>query len=591
MNGRTRDTEDHDTVRVRLRAALRAADPWTALHALNTDRNDEPDRPEQPDRPERSDQQDRPDRPDLLGRTDRPDHLDRLDRPGRLAEAAEELYRSDADRAAFRPYLSHFLKSLGEPGEAALRRLLAEPAFTAEDRRDLLKAAVARGLRLPAELLRSYAEQALAPGGDAAPTDAPPAPELVDAMGLSGDLSFAPRLGALLADPAAPRGRAALALGRLGARAWTDPIAGRLCEVTGLDHTAFVVALELMGDPAAVPHLLRWLAETGEPRVYDVHHALVRLTGRDPLLPEGARGAEYAAAVRAAWADGRTERTPVAVRDLVVESGARARFSVDGGAGRIRVAHDPPSPGSTRPRWNRSLTFDGKPLYRVGSSCDTCELGLALLDWPDGEAARIADRMRGRLACLDRLDAALFAEWSPVLGELATGHYRALLLDLPLERVSDPARSWWYRRAAARAEADGDDSAYEDDRPEDHWPGVAHFQLTAPVPGGRVPFTYGALLPSQPPQALDPATVARHTAAMEAGQRPAAVVLGWIDDRYVEARHEERWLVGAVLDGHHRLAAYAAAGVPARVLLIARVDAGGELEGLAEVAAAYGHGD
>ncbi|MFH8716168.1 hypothetical protein [Streptomyces zaomyceticus] len=582
MNGRTRDTEDHDTVRVRLRAALHADDPWTALHALNTDRNDEPNRPDRPDRPEQPDKQDRPDHPD---------------RPGRLAEAAEELYRSDADRAAFRPYFSHFLRSLGEPGDAVLRRLLAEPAFTAEDRQDLLKAAVARGLRLPAALLRSYAEQAPAPGGNTAPTDAPPArglvdtPELVDAMGLSGDLSFAPRLGALLADPTAPRGRAALALGRLGARAWTEPIAGRLCEVTGLDHTAFVVALELMGDPAAVPHLLRWLAESGEPRVYDVHHALVRLTGRDPLLPEGARGAEYAAAVRAAWADGRTERAPVAVRDLVVESGTRARFSVDGGAGRIRVAYDPPSPGSTWPRWNRSLTFDGKPLYRVGSSCDTCELGLALLDWPDGEAVQLADRMRGRLACLDRLDAALFTEWSPVLGELATGHYRALLLDLPLERVSDPARSWWYRRVAARAEADGDDSAYDDDRPGDYWPGVAHFQLTAPVPGGRVPFTYGALLPSQPPQALDPATIARHTAAMAEGQRPAAVVLGWIDDRYVEARHEERWLVGAVLDGHHRLAAYAAAGVPARVLLIARVGAGGGPEGLAEVAAAYGHGD
>ncbi|MFD8975510.1 hypothetical protein [Streptomyces sp. NPDC059593] len=280
------------------------------------------------------------------------------------------------------------------------------------------------------------------------------------------------------------------------------------------------------------------------------------------------------------------------MRDLVVESGARARFSVDGGAGRIRVAFDPPSPGSSWPRWDRSLTFDDKPLYGVGSLCDTCELSLTLLDWPADEATGIAARMRGRLADLDRLDAALLAEWSPVLGELETGHYRALLLDLPLERVSEPARSWWQRRAAARAEEDEDNSEYDDDRPEDHWPGVAHFQLTAPVAGGRVPFTYGALLPSQPPQTLDPATVDRHAAAIAAGERPAAVVLGWIDDRYVEARHEERWLVGAVLDGHHRLAAYAAAGVHARVLLLARVGEGGGadggLEGLEEVAAAYG---
>ncbi|MFE4617355.1 hypothetical protein ACFRJ7_14740 [Streptomyces sp. NPDC056747] len=540
---------DHDTVRVRLRAALRADDPWTALYALSTDR------------------------------------------PAGLADAVEELYRSDADRAAFRPHLAWFLRSLGEPGDAVLLRLFAEPACAAADRQDLLRAAVARGLRLPAELLRAYGQEGPASGGSDACADGPAAPELVDAMGLSGDPSFAPRLGALLDLPAV-RGRAALALGRLGAREWTAPIAGRLSEVTGLDHTAFAVALELMDDSAAVPHLLRWLAESGEERVYDVHHALVRLTGRDPLLPELARGAGYAAAVRAAWADGRTERTPAVVRDLVVESGARARFSVDGGAGRIRVAFDPPSPGSSWPRWDRSLTFDGKPLYGVGSLCDTCELSLTLLGWPADEATGIAARMRGRLADLDRLDAALLAEWSPVLGELETGHYRALLLDLPLERVSEPARSWWQRRAAARAEEDEDNSEYDDDRPEDHWPGVAHFQLTAPVAGGRVPFTYGALLPSQPPQTLDPATVDRHAAAIAAGERPAAVVLGWIDDRYVEARHEERWLVGAVLDGHHRLAAYAAAGVPARVLLLACVGEGGGadggLEGLEEVAAAYG---
>ncbi|MGW5422151.1 HEAT repeat domain-containing protein [Streptomyces sp. NPDC003943] len=544
---------EHDILRVRLRAALRADDPWLALYTLNTDR------------------------------------------PRRLAEAVEELYRSDADGAAFRPYLTWLLRNLGDPGDLVLLRLFAEPTLSADVRQDLLRAVVARGLRLPAELLHTYAEEARASGRGDARAGGSFAPEFVDAIGLSGDPSFVPLLGALLDDPAAPRGRAALALGRLGAREWTVPIAERLSEVSGLDHTAFVVALELMGDPAAVPHLLRWLAESGEERVRDVHLALVRLTGRDPLLPERANGAAYAAAVRAAWADGRTERAPVVVRDLVVESGTRARFSVNGGTGRIRVAFDPPVPGSTWPRWNRSLTFDGKQLYGVGSPCGTCELGLRLLDWPDGEATRIAARMRGRLVDLDRLDAALLVEWSPVLGELETGHYRALLLDLPLERVDEPARSWWYRRAAARAEADGDDSAYGDDRPEECWPGVAHFQLTAPVPGGRIPSAYGALLPSQPPEALDATTVARHAAAIAAGERPAAVVLGWIDDRYVEARHEERWLVGVVLDGHHRLAAYAAAGVPARVLLIARVGGGGGadggLEGLAEVSAAYGCGD
>lgn len=62
---------DHDTVLVRLRAALCADDPWTALYAL---------------------------------------HLLNTDRPGPLAGAVEELYRSDADQRAFRPYLSWLLR-------------------------------------------------------------------------------------------------------------------------------------------------------------------------------------------------------------------------------------------------------------------------------------------------------------------------------------------------------------------------------------------------------------------------------------------------------------------------------------------------
>ncbi|MEU7029124.1 hypothetical protein AB0A60_20855 [Streptomyces sp. NPDC046275] len=554
---------DHDTARTRLRAALRGSDPWTALSVLHTGRPG----PSDPSAPA--------------------DTTERPVRAEQWAVAVEELYRSDDDRTAYGRHPTWFLGRLGDAGAEVLVRLVAEPAFSPAERRALLATAVGRGLRLPAAVLESYARQDTESGGGA---DGPPDPVLVNAMGLSGDLSFAPRLGALLDDPDAPRGRAALALGRLGARAWTVPIAERLSVETGLDHVAFAVALELMGDRAAVPHLLRWLAESREERVYDVHHALVRLTGRDPLLPEGAKGAEYAAAVRAAWADGRTGPAAPEVRDLVVESGARARFRVEEGAGRIRVAFDPPLPGSSWPRWDRSLTFDGRPLYRVGSVCDTCELGLSLLGWPDAEARRIAAGLRGRLADPHRLDAALLADLTPVLAELATGHYRALLLDLPLERVTDPARSWWHLRAQARPVAD-DDGCDEDARPEDAWPGVAHFQLPTPVPEARIPATYAAVLPSQPPEALDPAALARHAAALAAGERPAAMVLGWVDDRYVEARNEERWLVGVILDGHHRLTAYATAGLPARVLWITPIGeapgADGGLEGLAELSAAY----
>ncbi|MFD5877667.1 MULTISPECIES: hypothetical protein [Streptomyces] len=127
---------DHDTIRVRLRAALCADDPWTALYSLNTDR------------------------------------------PGLLAGAVEELYRSDTDHTAFRAYLTWLLRSLGEPGDAVLLRLLATPGLAGDDRRDLLRTTVVRGLRLPAELLRTYAQDAPASSGGKAGTGGSPAPDL-----------------------------------------------------------------------------------------------------------------------------------------------------------------------------------------------------------------------------------------------------------------------------------------------------------------------------------------------------------------------------------------------------------------------------
>ncbi|WP_030848146.1 hypothetical protein [Streptomyces sp. NRRL F-4474] len=107
-------------------------------------------------------------------------------RPARSsAEAVEELRRSETDRKAFPTYLTWLLRSLGEPGDGALLRWLPRPDSPATT----IQRGQGRHLRRAA-------------------------PELVDAMELSGDPSYAPPFGA---------------------RAWTAPIAGRLSEVTGTD--------------------------------------------------------------------------------------------------------------------------------------------------------------------------------------------------------------------------------------------------------------------------------------------------------------------------------------------------------------------
>jgi hypothetical protein len=48
--------------------------------------------------------------------------------------------------------------------------------------------------------------------------------------------------------------------------------------------------------------------------------------------------------------------------------------------------------------------------------------------------------------------------------------------------------------------------------------------------------------------------------------------MGWVEQKDVEAQFTERFLVGMLLDGHHKIAAYQRVGRPARVLVICRLE-------------------
>ncbi|MFD7492426.1 hypothetical protein ACFV8T_08395 [Streptomyces sp. NPDC059832] len=494
------------TTRARLDTALAANDVWSALFALAEDA------------------------------------------PADLPAVVEARYGKAANDE--RRHLSWLLGSLGDPAVPVFLRLLSGSG--GDGAVELLDAAVQRGLRLPAAELHRLTEEL----GAVEP--------LVDAVGLSADVGFAPFLGGLL-DHERLRGRAAVALGRLGAREWTVPIARRLPGLTGLVRGFFVVALELLDDPAAIPHLLRELAEKRTP-AGDVHHALVALTGQSPLLPLTPPDGEYGELVSRAWSERRLDhRYPPSIGPVTLDSPRHARFTVEDGRGRVRIDYDPPRPGSSWPRWDKSLRIDGERVYHVGSDCDTCETTMSLLGWPPRTAREGADRLRAALADLDDLGSGALDAAAPLIEELPTGHYRAHLADLVLERVTDPAVSWWVRRRSLRVGAE----PYTGD-PLDDWPGTDHFQLRDRIPG-ETP-TYGVLFPSQPLDVLDADTVARYASAITAGHRPAALALAWVDDIYAQAEYPERFLLAAVLDGHHKLAAYAAADVPARVLLLSRAE-------------------
>ncbi|WP_406636911.1 hypothetical protein [Amycolatopsis sp. WGS_07] len=402
--------------------------------------------------------------------------------PTGLAARAGELY-PDANEEE-RRRLGYLLDLLQADG--ILLDLLAQ-LRTAE----LLTSAVRRGLTVPAPVLDQLVKEL-----------GYPVP-VIDALGLSGDRRRAKALGALLKDDELC-GRAALALARLGAREWTVPIARRLSAFAGLKHVALTVALEEMGDPAAVPMLLDWLANGPDLPAGDVHRALVRLTGRSPLLSGD---------IRQAWAGLDLGAAPVTEVRCVVDSPYAVRFSVDEGRARVRVEYDPSLPGSMWPRWDQTLYVGERARYGVGSGCETCETVLSLLGFGPAEALAGAAQVREVLAAPRELTVETVQALEPLLGELETGHYRMLLADLPLERVRTAEESWWLRRVETRGEW-GEDS---------FWPGIEHFQAPQVIPG-EMP-TYGSVVPAQPLDALDPATVSRYAGAIARGERPAALLL------------------------------------------------------------------
>lgn len=391
--------------------------------------------------------------------------------------------------------------------------------------------------------------------------------EAVVAAGISGDASLVPRVVAALDVPGTTR-HAALALAMLGRTELSAEIAARIATADGLDATGLIVALEVMDDPSVVPMLVDLLSRAEGANAWDLHHALWRLTGREPLVRIGRDRDDAARAYADAWSsfDLRASARP-RVGDVAPDpQRSAARFTVLDGCGVLRIDYDPPTPGSSWPRWGKSLFVGTERLYEIGSDCGTCETTLRLTGSCPASAATMADDVRSALAEVTTVSEELLDALRPYLTTLRTGHYLARLVDVDLERVERPEASWLTRRAENRKS----DDPFLADPADVSWPGAEHFQVRDAAVG-EVP-TYGVVVPQAPLRSLRPETVAEWEARIASGAQPTALALCWVEQKDVVGELTERFLVGVVLDGHHRLLAYTRLRRPARILAICRLE-------------------
>jgi hypothetical protein len=471
-----------------------------------------------------------------VARADR-DGLEALaaEAPEGLCTAVRDRYRSiPGERGQLARFLRHVA---GDEATGVLLALLSEAA--GGDAEGLRAALAARGARVPVREVRRLLDDPLA------------AESAAEAAGLAGYDELVPLLRERLRRSEIV-GAAAVALARMRAASCTRDIVDMAPRVQeDADYEQVLEALELMDDPAAVAPLLDWLPDAPDHRVRGIDSALRALTGRDPHVDDDPDD------IRARWAqiDHKAPPSP-SITDLRVLDPTRASMTLHDGA-RLVVFDDEP------PAWSWDLRVGDERIYRTGSRCSTCATWLEHLGWPGDRAVAGSATLRRRLTHVPHLTEDLLEDVAPLLGVLRTGRLMVTLVDLDLEQVTSDAASWFTRRHALR-EPEEDD---EQDEPDG--PGTPHFQLRTRIPGPEP--TFCSVLPTQPLDSLDEATIARHAAAIEAGHRPAAVLMSWADQKFVECSYPERFLLNVVLDGHHKLAAYSRLHIPARALLVFRI--------------------
>jgi hypothetical protein len=342
---------------------------------------------------------------------------------------------------------------------------------------------------------------------------------------------------------------AAIAVGLLGERSYTAAILDAMAKAKGLELSGYGVAIETMRDEGAVAALMAMLEALVPERAWVLAKALQRSAGRAPLIDRYVDPKQYARAALDAW-----KRRPFAAPTVrnVARAGRSVTFGLDHGGGELHIESTPYNGGSW-PRWSRALYVNDDPLYNVSSGCETCHSILQLagtLDLPSALA-----RYRAGIAAIELLNEATIEALRPLIDRLQTGHYMACLANLEVDRVTDPARSWL---------AETDDDSYA--------PRTVHFQSKLRAPAEKLRSSV-LLVPSQDLSKLDEATVSDYERAIRGGARPVAIALTWVEDRSNWDDNEPtRTMLGAVLDGHHKLAAYARARVPARILTVTSLD-------------------
>ena len=325
---------------------------------------------------------------------------------------------------------------------------------------------------------------------------------------------------------------------------------------------ACCASLEMIGDLSVAPRLARILREKLDSHPWGIGHTLSRLTGVDPLTPTGADASTRHQALLEA-----IDHPPLPRVQWLGQDEFRVELEIQSAHPTVQSYYLPPA------RVNYSSSYAGTaihvnetPLYTAGAwISETCEAYLSHLGWPRERAHALSQALAASVEKGATLSESWVQLWEPVLTTLPSGTYQGIDLRLPLETVKQAERSWFNLRDKMRY-GECDDQEQDTDQGEPFWLGTRHYQ--GPTTGSRDSRSFWLALPSQAEDKLNEERVRHYEKRIKQGERPTAVCLAWIDARDVFGLRPETFFYLLIIDGHHKLEAYARCGVHASVIAL-----------------------
>jgi hypothetical protein len=221
------------------------------------------------------------------------------------------------------------------------------------------------------------------------------------------------------------------------------------------------------------------------------------------------------------------------------------------------------------------LEINGSRKFELGNDCDTCHFWFKCLHEPRLSTQKKIANLPKTIQLPRPVDEAMVQELSPLLELLEKGEYEVFETSIHLGGPydSEDEGSYFFNSEFMELWDIGDP------KEEGLLSGWEHYEGQRPrifrhADGNLIEKQFEFIIPLVPRASLKEDYIKLYQSMIVNGDRPRVLLLGFYQRGIPEAvnrgqvRALHSFLAGFVLDGHHKVAAYRRAGVPAKFLIL-----------------------